>query len=797
MDLAHFWNTSGAYEIKQSLRFERTDSAYLRRTFGTPTTQNVYTFSTWLKYIGWGTDTFTRSNYKDTWLLSPYQDNDDWGALQVNNDLKFVNYTSDSDSRGTDGGIATNMVVRDPSAWYHVIFVLDATQSALSDRLKIYVNGVKQSVTSVGNPVGQNQTTILNKASTIHDIGRNERIGQLDSNARYFSMMLAETHFVDGQALDATNFGEVDTITGAWIPKKYSGSYGNNGFYLKYDPSATNGIGHDHSGNGNNFTATGFSTSGTGTDVMSDTPTNNWCTLNPLNQDSAFTLSNGNLQLTSTATTGSVGVTSTSAVSSGKWYWEVTRDSWNINCGTGLITTSSPRSSAVTGSGGKGVTYLGTNIYKDGSSVQSGLSQTVDGDVIGIALDLDSSTVQFYKNNSAIGTAVSISAETWTPSFGMDTGGYGANVTTTFNFGQRGAFAYTPPTGYKALNTANLPEPTIKKGSKYFDTVLWTGDGNNRTISGYNFSPDFVWTKSRSNAYSHKLYDAIRGAGKILGSNSTDAETTDTNTLSGFTSSGFSLGTDTGINGSGVTFVGWAWDANGAGSSNTDGTITSTVSANPTAGFSIATYTGTGSNASFGHGLGFVPSMCIIKQRNTAQSWWVWHQALGNNVGANNTMLELNGSAATYAADDVFRGFTSSVVNIGTDSGSNTNGGTYVAYCFSEVAGYSKFGSYTGNGSSDGPFVFCGFRPKFVMFKRTDSTGDWFILDGVRETYNYVSRQLGANNSGAESGPDVYNVDFTANGFKLRNSVAAFNASGGTFIFAAFSETAFKFANAR
>jgi hypothetical protein len=291
---------------------------------------------------------------------------------------------------------------------------------------------------------------------------------------------------------------------------------------------------------------------------------------------------------------------------------------------------------------------------------------------------------------------------------------------------------------------------------------LYTGNSTARTIStNSTFTPDFIWIKGRSGAYNHSLQDVVRGfaSGKAMGSNLTSAESgisTQAGYVDGVGAGTFDLDADATatwyhVNVSGQTYVAWNWLAGGTGSSNTDGSITSTVSANPTAGFSIATYTGTGSNASVGHGLGVTPSMCIIKQRNTAQSWWVWHQALGNNVGANNTMLELNGTAGTYAADDVFRGFTPTVFQIGTDSGSNTNGGTYVAYCFAEVEGYSKFGSYTGNGSA--PMVRLVRLPSLQLVLWKNPQVDLgYIWDVKRDTYNVTDSILKPNGSSAAEG---------------------------------------------
>ena len=743
---------TGAYQINQSLRFNSADSANLSKSF---TASASCTFSFWVKRANLG-------GAEQYLFWCDGGAGNHWG-LRYDGDDKFTIFKTQS---GADTATTSTAVYRDASGWYHI--VVNGTPT-------FYVNGVQ----------------VATGSYTWAHIGGTAYIGRRSST--YLNAYLAEFNYIDGSNLTPSSFGETDTITGAWIPKAYSGSRGTNGFYLKFQSS---GIGTDSSGNGNNWTANNFSTSGTGTDVMSDTPTNNWCTLNPLNQDSAFTLSDGNLRLTSTANTSSVGVTSTSAVSSGKWYWEVTRDSWNINCGISLITTTSPRSSAVTGSGGQGVSYLGTNIYKDGSSVQSGLSNMTDGDIAGIALDLDSNTVQFYRNGSALGTAVSISAGTWTPSFGMDTGGYGANVTTTFNFGQRGAFAYTPPTGFKALNTANLPEPTIKKGSKYFDVLTWSGTGGGsgatRSLTGLGFSPDFVWGKIRSSSSpGHILMDSVRGVGtgKYLQSNTSNAEGTSGPNealygyLSSLDSAGFTVtnGTSTfdNWNKSGDTYVAWCWDE----------------SATP--GFDIVTYTGTGSNRTVNHSLGVTPSWIIVRNRTTGGSWWNYHASLGTSQ-----FLRWDDSGTGSTSSTIFNAApTSTVFSVGTSNDVNKSGDNILAYCFSEVAGFSKFGSYVGNGSTtDGPFIWCGFTPRFILikwYKDVSTAESWHIYDTARQTYNATNTILQPDSAGIEETPADRYIDILSNGFKLRQNGQQINRSGASYIFAAFASTPFKYSTAR
>jgi len=340
--------------------------------------------------------------------------------------------------------------------------------------------------------------------------------------------------------------------------------------------------------------------------------------------------------------------------------------------------------------------------------------------------------------------------------------------------------------------------PTITKPNLYFDVVTYTGTGATQTITGLNFQPDFVWIKNRTNGANwHVLTDAVRGVQKEIYTNSTAAEATLTTTgVNQFNSNGFQiLGNSGDYNRSGDNYVAWCWKANGSGSTNTSGSITSTVSANTTSGFSVVTYSGTGTTGTIGHGLGVAPSMLIVKCRsNATTNWYTYHISIGN-TGA----LGLNLTDATITSSAFWNNTspTSSVFTLSGASGElNGSGRTYVAYCFAEVAGYSKFGSYTGNGSADGVFVYTGFRPAYVMIKNTvNGSTNWRILDSKRNTYNVIGETLQADTS--DAGANFTLLDFLSNGFKLRNTFTDFNLSSSTYIFMAFAEAPTKFSLAR
>jgi hypothetical protein len=379
--------------------------------------------------------------------------------------------------------------------------------------------------------------------------------------------------------------------------------------------------------------------------------------------------------------------------------------------------------------------------------------------------------------------------------FGARSNGSGIITQYAFNFGQR-PFTYTPPSGFKALNTQNLPTPTIAAGNKYMDISLWTGDGNNnRSITGLNFQPDTVWVKSRSMAYDALILDAVRTAGKSLTPSSTSAEVTNNANgyVSAFNSGGFTLtqgsSSIVSVNELNKTYVAWNWKANGAGTVDNVGTIQSTVSANTTAGFSVVTWTFSASNSTVGHGLGVAPSLIIAKDRASgAANWCVWHSALSASSGQ---YLNLNTTSATGTVSTIWGGVNPTSTTFGQGAGIGTGGDSCVAYCFAAVAGYSAFGGFTANGvSGDGNFIYLGFRPRFILYKRTDAASSWFIQDTARQNYNVQGPELYPESSAVEN--TATRLDILSNGFKIRVTGGSNpNVSGATYIYAAFAENPF------
>jgi len=711
-------------------------------------------------------------------------------------------------------------MLRDPSAWYHIIVAMDTTQATSTDRVKVYINGVQATLAAGGVYPTLNEDLYVNTTNS-HLIGALTRDG---GGAQLFNDgLMTEINFVDGTALTPSSFGETDTQTGVWKPKAYSGSYGTNGFYLNFsDNSNTTAatLGKDYSGNGNNWTPNGFLVSaGPNNDSLVDVPTSygvdtgvggtvrgNYATLNPLSKSSSITLANGNLDA-STAGGGAWGsAVSTLGLSSGKWYFEATCGSGVANPMVGYTSSSADINTYLGGVSGSAAYFGNGSAYINGSPSPYGASYTT-GDVIGVAIDMDAGTIVCYKNNTTQGTLVS--GLTGTIFVGVSS----TNGTAmTVNMGQR-PFAYTAPSGFKALCTQNLPTPTIgattaTQAGKFFNPVLWTGTGTQtRSITGLDFQPDLTWMKIRADTpQDHQLYDAVRGAGggKNLSSNTTAAQGTvnafpdaDYGYVSAFDSGGFSVNdgavATTGgyVNFSGRTYVAWNWRAsNTTAVSNTAGTITSQVSASTTSGFSVITYSGSAVAATIGHGLGVAPSM-IISKRTGGGNWAVYHISLGINQ-----YVFLNSDAAANTVTGYWgtTSPTSTVFGV-IGGGYDNNSGPAVAYCFAPIAGYSAFGSYTANGSADGPFVYTGFRPAWILFKGAGGGTNWFLFDSKRSTYNSVGNLLYPNGANAENTAGTY-LDFLSNGFKIRTTSGDLNSSG-QYTYAAFAENPFKYSLAR
>jgi hypothetical protein len=791
----------GGYLIDNSLRFNQSDDPSLIRTPASVSNRRTFTWSGWVKRSA---DFGTRQ------LLFGADNSADSNAsyIRFTDGEQIQIYLDNNNSTG--GQLITNALFRDVSAWYHIVWVVDTTNATADDRIKLYVNGIQvTSFISRTNPSLNFECDGINQTEP-HYVG-SDTTGVANDYA--LDGYLAETHFIDGTALDATSFGEFDEDSGIWKPIRYSGSYGTNGFYLDFENSGS--LGADQSGNGNNFTPTNLAS----TDQTTDTPTNNFATLNSVERIQT-TPSEGNCQFNGAAVSldsmrGTIGMPT------GKWYWEVKVIAIGVGGNIGIATNDSALSAGGTLTGVL-QQYSGFKSINSWSNDGSYGGFTT-GDIIGVALDMDSGSIEFYKNGSSQGVAYASldTSLTFFPfvqgstslQYGVNFGNPSFSISSGNSDGNGyGNFEYAPPSGYLALCTQNLAtelSPTIDDGSQYFNTVLWTGDGSNpRSLTGVGFQPDWLWTKARNAAFGHNVYDSSRGND---GTAYYRLETQDTASeiaqppaghVTSLDSDGFSVtngsSSDNIVNNTGTTYVAWNWLVNGGStSSNTDGSITSTVQANTTAGFSIVLYTGNATaGATIGHGLGVKPDMIIVKPRNNTANWLILHKAYEGTSAENMRFTTMAlASADSQASSGWYRTApTSSVFYVGNGvagdytSSTNQSGANHVAYCFAEIEGYSKFGSYTGNGSTDGPFIYTGFRPAFVLSKGL-FTKDWTMVDNKRNTYNVVTKELFPNQSYAETTND--RLDFVSNGFKVTSSGAQWNNSGSTYIYMAFAESPF------
>jgi len=754
-------NASG-YSIPYSCRFVRGNSAYLNRTpAGVGTSRRIFTVSTWMKLADVST---AQAEILHVGSASGTS-NSDWLQFYYDgNKFKVGGWSSEY--------LATTAVYRDPSAWMHVVLAVDTTQATAANRMRLYVNGLEVTAFTTASYPTLNQDTPVNNT-------QQHNIGARTGGSVFYDGYLSNYYLIDGQQLTPSSFGQKD-ISGMWTPKAYAGTYGTNGFFLAFGNSAA--LGTDTSGNANTFTSSGLVAG----DQFADTPTLNVSTLNKLWTDS--TLTSGNLIAASSGAAAYEWNISTFALpTTGKWVFEATRTAgtfgyvgicqlgkgvktgndyiYAINVGTGEVVknATSVTTVATPGAGVVRVEYNSATdkleIFTSGSSVYS---------ITGAALTSGGGSLHFL--------AACYQSATFSTNFGAN------------------AFAGTPTTGYVALNSYNLPAPAIKDGSAHFQPTLYTSNGSTLTVTqsgNSTFEPGLAWLKMRTDAgYSNRLFDIVRGATKHLRSNGTDAETTTAASLTAFNSNGFSLGSYSDTNESGSkAYVAWQWKAGGAGVSNTSGSITSTVSANTTAGFSVVTYTGTGANATVGHGLGLQPKLIIVKKRGAAGTDW---PVLCTFLGAGyHLYLDLTNGVDTNPARFTTTNPTSTVFSLGTNTDTNLNTSTYVAYCFAEISGFSQFGSYTGNGSANGPFVYTGFRPAYVLIKKSSAVGEWHIYDTARGTYNLTSNWLNADTTGAESGAGNNGLDILSSGFKLRSADGNTNTSTATYVYIAFAERPF------
>jgi hypothetical protein len=776
------------FNLDRSLRFRSNGSAYLSRTPASAGNRKTWTWSGWVKRGALGVNLSIMgaqaNGNSNTQRLNLF-----W---QATTDTLCIN--DEQINISTNFALVTTRTFKDPSKWYHILVLVDTTQATSSNRLKLYIDGVQETVFSTAVYPSLNFDSAMNN-TVAHYHGYYNNLG---TTIFYNDGYLADTYFIDGQALTPTDFGTYDGNF-YWTPKAYTGTYGTNGFHLEFEDfsaSTAAAIGKDTSGQGNNWTPSAginlttpevdneYWDSYTDVPTLTNTDTANYCTLDPL-QVSSTGLRNGNLTVVWTTASSAFKQRGTYTLNTGKWYFEGNIETFtignagNTNYAIGFITTAAGVDTHVS----FGWTTNGTSMklgYRydvAGVVVQNVTYNTVtpvSTDIFGIEYDVDNGTANFYKNGTLMGSASGLALGEVNPQIWRT--GTSNSATMHVNFGQR-AFKYTPSTGYKKINAFNVAE-----------------------VTGDLESPDFVWIKSRSATNDHALFNSVIGVGRYLKSNSTLAEATDVNSLIQFNKNGFLIGNSTAINTSAATYVAAAWKAGATTVTNTTGTGTSSVRANQNSGFSIVTMTNIPTSAgtnTYGHGLNNTPKLIIFKNKDLSDGWYVYSETLGNTayIRLESTAIQVTASPIWGSASP-----TPSVFTLRNNSLNTTTGQTILAYCFADIAGFSKFGSYLSNNAADGPFVYTGFRPRWLVVKRaianTGQTGGWFMYDAARNTYNVMDKYLFAEGTAGDNTLAVF--DFTANGFKIRsNNVHVNTTAGDTYIYMAFAENPFKYALAR
>mgnify|MGYP003117805071 FL=1 len=795
-----------AQVIDGSLKFNGVNQ-HLTKTFSSSDDRRTFTVSYWIKESGKGS---SPTNNPHIFAATP-SENTRGGIVHrgTGSDANEI-YLYNQKSNTTGCQVWTNSLHRDFSGWKHIVWVVDTTQATGTNRVKFYINGVQETLNFATTPA-QNYEMEINDNNE-HRIGR----GYPNDYGNYY---LSQLYSVPGQTLGPENFGFTDPQTNTWRPKKYTGTFGTNGFYLPLDNQDDFEV--DKSGNGNDFSKNNFSGTFNDPNVLKDSPSGavfggraqtgitttssapaNYATLNPLSTGTNVTLSDGNLKFTNGSTEWN-NVRGTIFVESGKYYCEtvVTQASAN-NLGWGVVqsdhatdtyigntSTEGKRGWALYGSDGSSYTY-----YDAGNNNAS--YTLADNDVLSMALDMDNGTIRWYRNGALMVPTSGSNIDNVTGSVTFACTAYASGNTSTFNFGQK-PFKYAPPQGYLPLNSASArPNKVVPRPDQYVGISTWTGDGNTgRNIKTLQFKPDLVWIKQRDESRAHAWFDSVRGANKRLQSSTTNAETTHTDQMSAFIDNGFTVEDNNTVNVASGTYVGWSWRAGGSKNTfNVDdvgyasaaaaglGASGNSWDSDPTGasigtkqGFSIIKHTGTGSTGTLPHGLTQKPTFYISKPVSTTGNWVVYTDVIDGSLDYFylNTTGAKGDSGQSVPTSEVFSyGYTAN---------------EYIHYLWHDVPGLQKFGSYKGNQSADGTYVELGFRPSVIIIKSSSHAVDWVIFDVERGLHNPISNTLYPNLNGAEYGVNVM-IDVLSNGFKLRNTYTNINDSSYDYIYAAWAE---------
>jgi hypothetical protein len=816
-----FANPSTGYTVNNSCVFDAASTAYMTKASTTPTLDTKCTFSTWLKRGQ--IDATSSSDHFG--IFGHRQDAD---AANKNFQLWFYDdklYCAFLDGGSTSFMKYTAALYRDVAAWYHIVLAVDSTDGTAADRVKLYVNGTRITSFTGTNTDPAEDETFLSTSCTI-DVGRSSSASTTPDHY-YFDGYMADVYYIDGTAYAASDFGETND-EGVWIPKSASGlTFGNNGFYLNFKDSSN--LGNDANG-GTDLSETNIASG----DQKTDTPTNNQVTFNSLNnqRSGADSITEGLTVYNGPSTRTMISLTS-NLPPTGKWAVAFSASVVSTGAGWNFGITKSNNSNFGDAAGGNedvgasdGVNMSPSSSdlqlydYSTSTSIDPTLPVTTSDEFwlavdmatgkcfLGISNQSDSNAMIWVANDAGVdgnpatgdNPTATITAMIGSTEYTFAAAGSKGNSNLTLK--KSADLNGTIPSGYTYFeNISDFPAPAVTDPSTNFQTQLYTGNGTAIGSGGKavtftgnsSMQPDLVWIKNRSATDSHGLYDSVRGTTKQLESDTTAAETTESEGLTTFGSDGFTVGSLAQVNTNTENFVSWNWSAGNSGASNENGTInTTTTYVDTTAGISVSTYTGTGSNATVGHGLGVTPQFVFIKARDqSGQNWVVLHPAI-----ANTQYLSFDSTSAATTSSLVWNDTspTSTVVSIGTGGWVNDNTKLYVMYAFAEVAGFSKFSVFTGNGNADGPHVYTGFKPQLLIIKATTATEGWSMNDTAINPYNQGTTTgitaLLANTNGAENQNNNENLDILSNGFKLKSTNDPVNSSN-TYAYIAFAENPF------
>ena len=861
------------YQITNSLRLNGTSQALERSFSSTPSNADAKALSFWIKRSGASGTNSEFGSTTNTKLCSSSTGN---GAVADMLEINTNNPTGYSDQfhyyLASGGANFLKAKWRDPSAWIHIVWIYNSDESTTTDRIKVYINGVSNTIndSNYWDNDGNNGYPSSGADTSFGLNGNEMHIGRyVYDDAGWWGGQMADFIMIDGTA-SISDFGEFKN--GVWKPVDPSGlTFGTNGFWLDFKSASDPG--NDASGNNNDFTNIGsIPASATILDsptFNSDSNGGNFCTLNPVYRgddttDAKYgTISKGNLKISYVNNQDAALPCTMKVPASGKWYFE-----YLINAGggtgdyspaAGIIdpneytynTSAYNAVGSIQYANNINKVYKGTSI----SGTYSG-SRGSNGDVMGIAVDMDNGAFYVSKNGTfqtidggsqgdpTSGSSKTGAGATWTPASEFTSGmvplsspNGGSQPIITMNFGQDGTFAgektaggnsdtngygnffSAVPSGYSAICTGALtvadeidPAQTDDNyPQELFDAQLWTGDGNSGrsiTISGAK-KPSLSVIKQRNSTngwnvwtqgYNSGDYDSF---GEFNSSSAWNANQGSNGPYTADpTASSLTLTAYGQVNGSSNTYVNYRWVGNGGGSSNSDGATSSTVDVAPGGGFSVVTYTGfagASGTSTVGHGMGVAPNMIIFKSLTRTSAWWTAAPGL---LSSQSHFLELNGtgSPTDLSSYGTISAPTTSVFTINGVDGIGGESADYVAFCFANIEGFCKVGTYSGNGSTDGTFIYTGFKPAFILFKRTNRSGDfWYVIDPVRNPFNGPgSRLLNTDRNAAEGDNATTDViDILSNGFKFRTSGSGMNGSGGEWVWLAMAHNPVKYATAR